>query len=100
LRPWTRRFTMIISAWWLRNSVVRSQRNNRKTPKWTTPKWVRSCPNSATVAFSWQEDKDKTNKHTFELFLRPQIKFGLESGLDLAYVFGFGPNISARVQFW
>jgi len=39
------------------NSVIRSQRSNRKTRKWTTPKrgWIRPKYN-ATVAFSWQED--------------------------------------------
>jgi len=43
--------------------VARSQRNNRKTRKQTTPKRVRIRPNySATVAFSWQEDKDGTKK--------------------------------------
>jgi len=38
---------MIISAWWLEqaeNSVVKSERNNRKTHKWTTPKRVRIRP--------------------------------------------------------
>jgi len=64
---------MIIYAWWLRtggfeqaaNSVVRSQRNNRITRKWTTPKRVRIRPKYRhTVAFSWQEDKDGTNKQT------------------------------------
>jgi len=60
---------MIISAWWLRTSSkfsgkVRSQRNNRKTRKWTTPKRVRIRPkyNGSTVAFSWQEDKYGTKK--------------------------------------
>jgi len=43
--------------------VVRSQRNNRKTRKWTTPKRVRIRPKyCATVAFSWQEDKDGTKQ--------------------------------------
>jgi len=57
---------MIISAGGFEqaaNSVVRSQRNKRKTRKWTTSKWVQIRPKySATVAFSWQEDKDGTNK--------------------------------------
>jgi len=45
------------------NSVVRRQRNSRKTRKWTTPKRVRiRTTYSATVAYSWQEDKDRTNK--------------------------------------
>jgi len=45
------------------NSVVRSQRNNRKIRKWTTPKWVRIRPKySATITFSWQENKDGQNK--------------------------------------
>jgi len=36
-----------------------------KTRKWTTPKRVRIRPTySATVAFSWQEDKDGTNNHS------------------------------------
>jgi len=42
LRPWIRCFTIIISAYGgfeqAVNSVVRSQRNNRKTRKWTTQK--------------------------------------------------------------
>jgi len=43
--------------------VVRSQRNNQITWKWTTPKRVRIRPKySATVAFSWQEDKDRINE--------------------------------------
>jgi len=59
---------MIIAAWWLRTSskfLVRSQRNNRKTRKWTTPKRARICSKcSATVACSWQEDKDgQTNNN-------------------------------------
>jgi len=50
LRSWTMRITMILSllGW--------------KTRKWTTPKQVRIRPKySVTVAFSWQEDKDRTN---------------------------------------
>jgi len=43
--------------------VVRTQRNNWKTRKLTTPKRVRIRPKySTTVASSWQEDKDETNK--------------------------------------
>jgi len=46
------------------NSEVRSQRNNRKTRKWTTPKrvWIIRPNYNATVAFSWQEDKDGTKQ--------------------------------------
>jgi len=61
LRPWIKRFTMIISAWWLRTSSKfsgKKSKNNRKTRKWTTPKRVRIRPNySAIVAFS--KDKDE-----------------------------------------
>jgi len=37
---------MIISAWWFWTSskFSGSERNNRKTRKWTTPKWVRIQP--------------------------------------------------------
>jgi len=55
LRPWIRRFTMIISAWWLRTSRKLSgkmSKKKRKTRKWKTPKRVRIRPKySATVAF-------------------------------------------------
>jgi len=58
--------------------VVRSQsqRNKRKTRKWTTAKRVQIRPKySATVAFSWTEDKDGTNNNKqtnnkFELILK------------------------------
>jgi len=47
------------------NSVVRSQKNNRKTRNWTTPKRVRIHPiYSSTIAFSWQEDKDGAKQKT------------------------------------
>jgi len=46
------------------NSVVRRQRNNRKTRKWTTHKREQiRLKYSATVALSMQEEKDGTNKH-------------------------------------
>jgi len=45
--------------------VARSKRNNRKTRKWTTSKRMRiHSKHSDTVTFSWQEDKDGTNKQT------------------------------------
>jgi len=51
--------------------VVRSQKNNRKTWKWTTPiKRVRIRPtHSATVAFSLQEDKDGTKQKQTKIHL-------------------------------
>jgi len=53
--------------------VVRSQRNNWKTRKWTTPKQVRIHPKyTTTVAFSWQEDKDGTKQTNTVL---SQVKF-------------------------
>ena len=48
LRPWIRRFTMIISAWWLRTKqhiyVERSQTSTGKLGTRSTPKRVRIRP--------------------------------------------------------
>jgi len=56
LRLWIRRFTMIISAWWLQTSSKFSGKEVKETTgtwKWTTPKRVRIHPKySATVVFS------------------------------------------------
>jgi len=48
-----------------------SQRINRKTRKWTTPKrvWIRPKYN-VTVAFSWQEDKEGTSKQFYSAALQ------------------------------
>ena len=58
--------------------VGRSQRSTGKLGKWSTPKRVRIRPkDSATVAFSWKEDKDASinqssgyQEHTNPLFYR------------------------------
>jgi len=71
------------------NSVVRSQRNNRKTRKWTTAKRVRIRPKySATVAFSWQEDKDETKQ------TNKQIR-NSKSDFFICFVCLFVPSLSS-----
>jgi len=65
LIPWIRRFTMIFAAWWLRISSKFSGKKSKKQPEnaeMDNLKRVRIHPkHSATVAFSWQDDKDVTN---------------------------------------
>jgi len=70
LRSWIRRFTMntvsLLGGFeQAANSVVRSQRNNRKTRKWTTPKRVRIRPKySATSLSRDRRIKMEQNKKT------------------------------------
>jgi len=79
LRPWIRHFMIIISAWWLQTSSKLSGKKSKKQQKswkWTTPKRVRIRPKytgCANIAFSWQEDKDGTNK-TADLHQSPHLK--------------------------
>ena len=56
LRPWIRRFTIIISAWWLRTSSKFTW-EEVKTPtgklgKWSTPKRVRIRPKHSAPSLS------------------------------------------------
>ena len=52
LRPWIRRFTIIISAWWLRTSSKFTweevKTSTGKLGKWSTPKRVRIRPKGCT----------------------------------------------------
>jgi len=53
--PWIRRFTMIISAWWLRKSrKFRGKKSKKqlKTRKWTTPKGCGFVQNIAPPSLS------------------------------------------------
>ena len=56
LRPWIRRFTIIISAWWLRtNSKFTWEEVKTSTGnlgKWSTPKRVRICPKYSAPSLS------------------------------------------------
>jgi len=73
LRPWIRRFTTIISAWWLptsnKLSGIRSQRNNLKTLKWTSKRVRMIRPNIALTSLSGDRRiKMEQNKQT-KLFM-------------------------------
>jgi len=81
------------------NSVVRNQRNNRKTRKWTTLKRMRIRPKySATVAFLWQEDKDGTKQNKLALNRdRKELPGGFPPQLHLS----FYVTVLDRVQvYW
>ena len=56
LRPWIRRFTMIISAWWLRTSSKFTweevKTSTGKLRKWSTPKRVRIRPKYSAPSLS------------------------------------------------
>ena len=56
LRPWIRRFTIIISAWWLRTSSKFTweevKTSTGKLGKWSTPKRVRIRPKYSAPSLS------------------------------------------------
>ena len=56
LRPWIRRFTIIISAWWLRTSSKFTweevKTSTGKLRKWSTPKRVRIRPKYSASSLS------------------------------------------------
>ena len=56
LRPWIRRFTIIISAWWLRTSSKFTweevKTSTGKLGKWSTPKRVRIRPKHSALLLS------------------------------------------------
>ena len=56
LRPWIRRFTIIISAWWLRTSSKFTweevKTSTGKLGKWSTPKRVRTRPKYSAPSLS------------------------------------------------
>ena len=56
LRPWIRRFTIIISAWWLRTSSKFTweevKTSTGKLGKWSTPKRVRIRPKHSAPSLS------------------------------------------------
>jgi len=52
------------------NSVIRSQRNNRKTRKWTSPKRVRIRPNTAPPSLSRDRRIKKRQTNLYQAFLR------------------------------
>ena len=56
LRPWIRRFTIIISAWWLRTSSKFTweevKTSTGKLGKWSTPKRVRILPKYSAPSLS------------------------------------------------
>ena len=56
LRPWIRRFTIIISAWWLRTSSKFTWEEVKtsigKLGKWSTPKRVRIRPKYSAPSLS------------------------------------------------
>ena len=56
LRPWIRRFTIIISAWWLRTSSKFTweevKTSTGKLGKWSTPKRVRIRPKYSVPSLS------------------------------------------------
>ena len=56
LRPWIRRFTIIISAWWLRTSSKfrweEVKTSTGKLGKWSTPKRVRIRPKYSAPSLS------------------------------------------------
>ena len=56
LRPWIRRFSMIISAWWLRTSSKFTREEVKtstgKLGKWSTPKRVRIHPKYSAPSLS------------------------------------------------
>ena len=56
LRPWIRRFTIIISAWWLRTSSKFTweevKTSTGKLGKWSTPKRVRIRPKYSALSLS------------------------------------------------
>ena len=56
LRPWIRRFTIIISAWWLRTSSKFTWEKVKtftgKLEKWSTPKRVRIRPKHCAPSLS------------------------------------------------
>ena len=56
LRPWIRRFTIIISAWWLRTSSKFTweevKTSTGKLGKWSTPKRVRIRPKNSAPSLS------------------------------------------------
>jgi len=76
LRPW---ISLLGGFEQAANSMVRSQRNNRKTRKWITPKQVLIRPKyKATVAFSWPEDrKMKQKKESIQTSSGPRPPFRL-----------------------
>jgi len=61
---WIRRFTTIISAWWLQTFKLTVK---EETEKLGNQQLIHSKYN-VTVAYSCQEDKDRTNKQQSILF--------------------------------
>ena len=83
LRPWIRRFTIIISAWWLRTSSKFTweevKTSTGKLGKWSTPKRVRIRPKYSAPSLSRDRRikmHQSINQHAFE-----QIKCRPKKGL-------------------
>ena len=93
LRPWIRRFTIIISAWWLRTSSKFTW-EEVKTPtgklgKWSTPKRVRIRPKHSAPSLS-RDRRIKMHQSINQSSTVSQIiRHGLHSKLGLRAYFQF-----------